>query len=159
MMPREIEVSNNVDWLSFDEKEISLLYTILDEFGIYPVECIILSIVFLNESNMCDIHKTVLNDSSFTDGMAFRRGGDFGYADEICVSPEYARRLCNAFQTTLRYELTLYLVRGYLHLFGLDDVAETDRLKMYAAEKFRMELVQSHSAIPNFMDTDTFTNL
>ncbi|MDR2435892.1 MAG: rRNA maturation RNase YbeY [Puniceicoccales bacterium] len=159
MRPREIEVANNVDWLSFDGKEISLLYKILDEFGTCAVECGILSIAFLSEDSMCDIHKRFLNDSSSTDVMAFRGGGDFGYAGEICVSPEYARRACKEFQTTLRYELTLYLVHGYLHLSGLDDATETDRLKMRAAEKVCMELVQSHRAIPNFVDTGTSIGL
>jgi probable rRNA maturation factor len=159
MRPREIEVANNVDWLSFDEKDISLLYKVLDEFGTYAVERGILSIAFLSESNMCDIHKKFLNDSSSTDVMAFPGNGEFGYAGEICVSPEYARRACNEFQTTLRYELTLYLVHGYLHLSGLDDGGESDRLKMHAAEKTCMELAQSHFAIPNFVNIDAFTNL
>jgi probable rRNA maturation factor len=159
MRPRKIEVVNNVDWLSFDEEEIFLLYAILDKFDAYAVGCGVLSVAFLSEGDMCNIHKKFLNDSSLTDVVTFRGDSDFGYAGEICVSPEYARRACREFKTTFCYELTLYLVHGYLHLSGLDDIEKLDHLRMCEAEKICMNRLQSRRAIPNFVDTNTFIDL
>jgi probable rRNA maturation factor len=156
---RKIEFANNVDWLLFDGEELYLLYAVLDEFGKYAVGHGIISVAFLGEDAMRNIHKKFLNDSSLTDVITFRGDDEFGYAGEICVSPEYARQACKEFSTTFRRELTLYLVHGYLHLSGLDDTEERDRLKMREAEDACMELAQFHSAIPNFVDSETFINL
>lgn len=159
MNRRKIEIANNVDWLLFDEGELSLLYTALDESGKYAVGPGIISVTFLSEDVMCNIHKKFLNDPSPTDVITFCSNDDFGYAGEICVSPEYARQACKEFNTAFHHELTLYLVHGYLHLSGLNDIEERDRLKMREAEDVCMKFVQFHGAIPNFIDSEAFINL
>ncbi|MDR3274376.1 MAG: rRNA maturation RNase YbeY [Puniceicoccales bacterium] len=159
MSHREIEITNKVGWLAFNEKEVELMCELLDKLDKYPVKPGTLSIAFLGEKEMCNVHKKFLNDPSPTDVITFCGDDEFGYAGEVCVSPEYARRATEEFGTIFRDELALYLIHGYLHLSGLDDIEELDRLKMREAESFCINFMRAQGTIPNFVDTGNFINL
>ncbi|MDR0595091.1 MAG: rRNA maturation RNase YbeY [Puniceicoccales bacterium] len=159
MKAREIEIANNVNWLAFNENEVSSVCTCLDKFGKYAVKDGIISIAFLDEREMCDVHEKFLKYPCPTDVITFCGDEEFGYTGEICVSPTYARQACKEFKTSFSDELTLYIVHGYLHLSGLDDIEEIDRLKMRQAEKFCMKFLRSQGAIPNFVDRENFISL
>ncbi|MDR1255804.1 MAG: rRNA maturation RNase YbeY [Puniceicoccales bacterium] len=159
MKRREVEVVSSVDWLACDGEEVSQLCAILDECATYPLGKGTLSIAFLGEGEICALHEKFLNDRTPTDVITFCGDKEFGYAGEICASPTYARQVCKEFGTTFREELTLYLVHGYLHLCGLDDIGKADRMEMRKAEKVCMNFLQLRRAIPNFVDKENFINL
>jgi ssRNA-specific RNase YbeY (16S rRNA maturation enzyme) len=53
----EIEITNNVHWLAFNEKEVGLLDAIWDKLKKCQVKPSTLSITFLDEKEICKDNK------------------------------------------------------------------------------------------------------
>jgi probable rRNA maturation factor len=99
----------------------------------YPAEGVAhLSVAFLTESIVGDLHRQFLNDASPTDVITFPLSDGLA---EICINVDLARKRIHEFHTTFQDEITLYLVHGWLHLAGHDDRDWADRQKMRAAER------------------------
>ncbi len=47
-------------------------------------------------------------------------------------------------------ELSLYLIHGYLHLCGFDDIEDSDRVLMRRAEQQALEIVRAAKTMPTF---------
>lgn len=132
-----------------------------------------LSVAFVDDERTCGLHARFLNDPSKTDVITFpgdeifteprrrevsadfpfrRRAasssGDDAFAGEIVVCVPQAARAAEQFGTTPADELLLYLVHGWLHLAGLDDIAEDDRARMRAAETEALEILRAAGAAP-----------
>lgn len=112
-----------------------------------------LSLVFLTDAALAKIHGDFMDDPTATDVITFEGDSGVGLAGEICVSADTAARyvaspraLRNAFAT----ELTLYVVHGWLHLAGYDDLKPAKKRLMRAAEKRAMALLRLAKAIPAF---------
>lgn len=99
---------------------------------------------------MCGVHADFLGDESLTDVITFEGAMEAGVAGEICVAPDHALEFKGARRLPFAEELTLYLVHGYLHLSGLDDVDPADRRKMRTAERRAMTSLRQAEAIPAF---------
>jgi probable rRNA maturation factor len=99
---------------------------------------------------MCRIHEEFLRDRNLTDVITFEGTAKAGTAGEICVSPDYALEFSGPDRLPFPEELTLYLVHGYLHLAGFDDVDPSDRKRMRAAERSAMKRLRDANAIPGF---------
>jgi len=85
-----------------------------------------------------------------TDVITFEGAPEAGNAGEICVAPVHAYEFKGARRLPFAEELTLYLVHGYLHLAGFNDVDPTDRKKMRTAERRAMAHLRKIGAIPKF---------
>jgi len=107
-------------------------------------------VAFLDRENMCRIHADFLHDRTLTDVITFEGIPEAGTAGEICVSPDHAFDFRGPRRLPFPEELTLYLVHGYLHLAGLDDVEVADRQRMRAAERRAMAHLNNVEAIPAF---------
>ena len=109
-----------------------------------------LSLVFLSDAALARLHADFLDDPSPTDVITFSGSADLGAAGEICVSADtaaaYARRHRCDFQT----ELTLYLVHGWLHLAGYDDLAPARKRAMRRAEARAMTILRRTGCHPRF---------
>lgn len=92
-----------------------------------------LSLVFLNDRELAQLHADFLDDPSPTDVITFE--GDLGTAGEICVSVDMAAAKAAEHGQPFSAELTLYLVHGWLHLLGYDDLVPARKRRMRAAEK------------------------
>lgn len=147
---RTIEINNTAKSLKLNKVEVRRLFYTLDDFRNYPVVDGTLSISFLGTENMRLVHKNFLSDDTLTDVITFPGAQEFGLAGEICVSSDYALSAAARYRTSFSEELSLYLVHGYLHLSGLDDIDEKDILKMREAERACMNFLKSMDAIPNF---------
>lgn len=147
---RVIEINNMLTSLRFEDDDLFRMFHTLDDSG----ECIVpdgtLSVSFLTIFDMQSVHKKFLNDETLTDVITFPGSSEFGLAGEICVSPEYAYDATKVYGTSFSEELTLYLVHGYLHLAGLDDIQENDIVKMREGERKCMGLLNSRNMIPVF---------
>ena len=110
-----------------------------------------LSLVFLTDSALAELHGAFLADPTPTDVITFTGDAAAGLAGEICVSVDtasaYARRHRQDFAT----ELTLYLVHGWLHLAGYDDLRPAAKRRMRAAEKRALALLRAAQAVPAFL--------
>ena len=124
-----------------------------------------LSIVFLTDPALAKIHADFMDDPSATDVITFEGDPSAGLAGEICVSadtaarfvglplvgtPERGRRQAPSLQELFATELTLYVVHGWLHLSGYDDLRPDKKRRMRAAERRAMALLQKAKAIPAF---------
>lgn len=109
-----------------------------------------LSIVFLSDAAIAELHDHFLNDPTPTDVITFPGDPDMDFAGEICISVDHAIAASAEHKIPFAQELTLYIVHGYLHLAGLDDIDAADRCRMRAAETALMQHLRDHNAMPDF---------
>jgi ssRNA-specific RNase YbeY (16S rRNA maturation enzyme) len=85
----EIFIFNGIDWLNFNDQEVISLFARLgsSSFEIPNGE---LSVAFLDEKNMKDLHMKFSNDDTLTDVMTFQGDSSMDFVGEICVSRDYA---------------------------------------------------------------------
>ncbi|HQU09211.1 MAG TPA: rRNA maturation RNase YbeY, partial [Opitutales bacterium] len=70
------------------------------------------------------------------------------FAGEICVSADRAKIVSTERGIDFSHELSLYLIHGWLHLAGYDDLTPQDRKQMRQAEKAVMQAVEAF--LPTF---------
>lgn len=136
--------------LRYGRNELHRLFRFLDKQDEYQVPPGELSIVFLTDDALAQLHADFLNDSSPTDVITFPGDVEMDFSGEICVSVDRALQVAPLQGTSFAYELTLYLVHGWLHLAGLDDLNEADRTVMRQGERFLMQRLSENRLIPSF---------
>lgn len=109
-----------------------------------------LSVVFLTDAALAKLHADFMGDPSPTDVITFEGEPAAGLAGEICVSVDMAARVARERKTDFAGELTLYLVHGWLHLAGYDDLQPAKKRRMRAAEARAMKLLRQSGALPVF---------
>ncbi|MBL9186973.1 MAG: rRNA maturation RNase YbeY [Opitutaceae bacterium] len=116
-----------------------------------------LSLVFLTDPALAQLHADFLDDPTITDVITFEGDPALGTAGEICVSADAAlRHVAGRFssaatrQRAFSDELTLYIVHGWLHLTGYDDLVPAKKRAMRRAEARAMELLRRHGSLPRF---------
>lgn len=127
-----------------------------------------LSVAFVDDAKTCELHEQFLDDPSKTDVITFpgdeiftapqRRGlsekkslraiDEEAFAGEIVVCVHQAMRAAKQFDTTASDEVLLYLVHGWLHLAGLDDLADETRAQMRAAETEALAILREAGVAP-----------
>ncbi len=121
-----------------------------------------LSLVFMTDRALAKLHADFLDDPSITDVITFEGDAMHGSAGEICVSADAARRHLGVTTTAARRgpaktahafsaELTLYVVHGWLHLAGYDDLQPAKKRVMRRAEARAMTLLRKEGALPVFV--------
>jgi probable rRNA maturation factor len=111
-----------------------------------------LSIVFLTDDALAGLHGKFLDDPSITDVITFEAEPAFGLAGEICVSADAAGRHVGRRRDPAKFsaELMLYLVHGWLHLAGYDDLKPALKRAMRRAEARAMALLRRSDQLPHF---------
>jgi probable rRNA maturation factor len=109
-----------------------------------------LSLVFLTDAALARLHADFLDDPSTTDVITFEGDPTLGTAGEICVSVDTAAAYAATHHREFGAELTLYLVHGWLHLCGFDDLAPAKKRAMRRAEARAMALLTRTAALPQF---------
>lgn len=107
-----------------------------------------LSIAILTDRAIAKIHADFLDDPTPTDVITFEGNPVLQTAGEICVSADTAAAFSQKHQKNFSEELTLYIVHGYLHLCGYDDLVPSKKRRMRAAEARAMTLLKRHNKIP-----------
>ena len=176
--PRSVAIANRHPRLRLDRREITRAIHILDakfpkskienrESKIPAVPPGELSLVFLTDVALAQLHADFLADPTPTDVITFEGNPSLGTAGEICVSADAAlrhvglplvgkplsstaRRQAPALHETFSAELTLYLVHGWLHLAGFDDLVPKKKRTMRRAEARAMRLLAHAGAVPKF---------
>ncbi|SDR67732.1 rRNA maturation RNase YbeY [Opitutus sp. GAS368] len=141
--------------------------------GVSAVPAGELSLVFLTDPALAKIHGDFMADPTATDVITFAGeptalgsealAKEAGLAGEICVSADTAARYVGAslvdargrpqgtpLQEKFSAELTLYVVHGWLHLAGYDDLQPAKKRRMRAAEARAMKLLRAAKAVPEF---------
>lgn len=167
-MPRAVSISNRHPRLTLPRGVIAQAVAVLDAHaaafrgGCPPGE---LSLVFLTDPALAKIHADFMDDPSATDVITFEGDPLAGLAGEICVSVDTAARYVGSAlaptsrgrspqaatrQKKFALELTLYVVHGWLHLAGYDDLVPARKRRMRAAEARAMKLLAAADAVPAF---------
>jgi probable rRNA maturation factor len=109
-----------------------------------------LSLAFLTDEALAKLHGDFLDDPSTTDVITFEGEPTFGAAGEICVSADTAAKFARTHKGDFARELTLYVVHGWLHLAGYDDLEPAKKRRMRAAEARAMRRLDAAGAVPAF---------
>ncbi len=171
-MTREVAITNRHPRLRLDKRAIAAAVAVLDAHadkflgGCPPGE---LSLVFLTDPALAKIHADFMDDPTATDVITFEGAPAAGLAGEICVSADTAANYVGArlvrargrpagprpsrsspLQDAFSAELTLYVVHGWLHLAGYDDLQPAKKRRMRAAEARAMKLLRENNTVPAF---------
>ena len=93
-----------------------------------------LSLVFLTDPALAQLHADFLDDPTPTDVITFEGDAAHGTAGEICVSVDTAAAYARRHGRDFGGELLLYVVHGWLHLAGYDDLRPERKRVMRRAE-------------------------
>jgi probable rRNA maturation factor len=109
-----------------------------------------LSLAFLTDAALARIHDDFLDDPTTTDVITFEGNAALESAGEICVSADTAATFAATHGRDFSDELTLYVVHGWLHLAGYDDLKPAKKRRMRAAESRAMDLLREAKTLPRF---------
>ena len=155
-MKREVSIHNAHPRLRLDRRAVARVIHTLDanqaairlpHSAIPPGE---LSLVFLTDPALAQIHGDFLADPTATDVITFEGDPAAGLAGEVCVSADTAAAYARKHRRDFSAELTLYVVHGWLHLAGYDDLQPAKKRRMRAAEARALKLLQAEKAVPEF---------
>jgi len=150
---REIAISNRYPRLSLNRTQLKRVITTLDahavEFlgGVPSGE---LSLVFLEDRALAQLHADYLEDPTTTDVITFEGDSGHGLAGEICVSVDTARAYAQQHRHDFATELLLYVVHGWLHLAGYDDLQPVKKRAMRRAETRALKILMRSKIAPGF---------
>jgi len=130
-----LEISNQFKALASPEAEAEALLRAIEQCGDFPIQSGELSIVFVSDETIAQVHADFMNDPTPTDVITFPADTDMQSAGEIIVSVEHAQSRALELGEPFSRELSLYLVHGWLHLAGYDDRNDDDRAVMRLAEQ------------------------
>ena len=100
-----------------------------------------ISVAIVSDERIHEINRQFLNHDYPTDVITFELGTNpatDNFQAEIVVSAETAMQIAEEVDTTLEMELILYVIHGSLHLTGLDDHSDEDRIEMRKNERAMM---------------------
>ncbi|MDR3143540.1 MAG: rRNA maturation RNase YbeY [Puniceicoccales bacterium] len=148
---RRVEIRNGCRALSFEELSVWQVFHILDAEGAFYLPAGDLSLAFVSLAKLRALHHRHLAEDVATDVLSFPGNPNWSFAGEIVVAPAVAHRRCRHYGTSFPEELSLYLVHGYLHLCGLDDLRPGDAEKMRRAEEDCLQRLRKRGALPEFL--------
>ena len=150
---RPIDIRNAHPRLRLDKKAVAHVIHTLDarrdrfEGGCPDGE---LSLAFLTDKALAKLHGDFLDDPTTTDVITFEGQPELGVAGEVCVSADTAATFAKTHGKKFSEELSLYVVHGWLHLAGYDDLQPAKKRRMRAAEKRALALLRAAEALPTF---------
>jgi probable rRNA maturation factor len=150
----KVESSNLYPALSFSDISLRIFFSHIFSLHHHDINgC--LSLAFLGKKEHSDIHGRFLQDYRPTDVITFPADQKEGSAGEILISVDQAIMESRERGIPLPEELSLYLIHGWLHLIGFDDIDESDRKIMRREEKHAMDYIRELGAWPDFLLAST----
>ncbi len=148
--PARVQVNSLCPNLKYDESAIERLIRALDKAGAFDAPTGELSIAFVEKDYIAQLHDQFMGDPSPTDVITFPADPDLDQAGEIITCPQVAQEFAKKENLAFTDELSLYLIHGYLHLCGFDDIEESDRILMRRAEQQALAIARAANAMPTF---------
>ena len=130
-----LEINNQSSSLFNPEAAAIALFEAIHASGRFPINEGELSIAFVSDAEISQVHADFMDDPSPTDVITFPAQPKMKSAGEIIVSVDHAQSRAAKLGEPFSRELSLYLVHGWLHLAGYDDSKESDRARMREAEQ------------------------
>lgn len=105
-----------------------------------------LSVYFVGKKKMSLLHEQFFQDPSPTDCISFPyENSKKIFLGEIFICPEVAEEYILKKNEDLYKEITLYVIHGFLHLFGYNDLLPQEKKKMRRQEKKMLYLLQKNN--------------
>lgn len=152
---REVMVENHDGDLELSEEVIEGLIAFLDGVKEVKIPKGELSIAFVDREAIKQLHVDYFDDATSTDVITITGDPEMDFAGEICVCAAVAMESCQAYGVSFDYELTLYVVHGWLHLAGYKDKEAADITEMRRMEAFLMEKIIASRTLPSYSFTPT----
>jgi probable rRNA maturation factor len=140
------------------------------------IACNEVAIYFVGKKRISELHRIYFNDLSPTDCISFPldspddasgytkktsknrapvrarklffpSSSGYTHLGEIFICPKIAIEYVAKEKGNVYEEVTLYLVHGFLHLLGYDDMSYAERKKMRAEEKKLMRFLRASKAV------------
>jgi len=127
----KIHIYNQQKAISISKNSVRGLMRAILEY--LHISCEELSIYFVTEKKISELHERFFQDPAPTDCISFPI--DNQHLGEIFVCPAAAIAYTGKRKLDPYEELTLYVVHGLLHLLGFDDLEEKARRIMRKKEK------------------------
>lgn len=137
----QLEINNQYSRLIEPEAPTKALFQAIEASGLFPISSGELSIAFVDDGTIAQVHDDFMDDPTPTDVITFPAQPAMESAGEIIVSVDHAESRAQELGEPFSRELSLYLVHGWLHLAGYDDRNEIDRAKMRLAEQRALEVL------------------
>jgi len=154
-MPRILQINAlPSSALSVEEESLRRCFAALDGMDGFDAPDGELSLVFMSDDELAELHGEYCDDPSVTDVITFPGDPEMDFAGEICVSADRARAVAPQQGWTFAEELTLYLIHGWLHLAGEDDLEDDARASMRQAEQRCLAHLSAEGAMPIFPNGD-----
>lgn len=144
MNPLSLEISNRYSPLQPPTEATHHLFEVMVRSGKFPIGHGELSIAFVDDATIAQVHGDFMGDATPTDVITFPADAVMESAGEIIVSVDHARSRAADLGEPFSRELSLYLIHGWLHLAGYDDRSKENRIKMRAAEQEALALLDTH---------------
>jgi probable rRNA maturation factor len=150
---RALEIAVRRRGLRVDRKALAAAVAVLDLHAVkFRGGCPAgeLSIAFMGDKELAGLHGRFLGDPAPTDVITFEGDPAGGTAGEICVSADAAVRQVGRSERKLSGEILLYVVHGWLHLAGYDDLRPAAKRVMRRAESRALRILRGSAALPRF---------
>ena len=135
MKARLLSVFSEVSAPRVDRKKLTALVEILDE-SYQPKNKGELSLAFVHHERLAQMHAGFCGDPTPTDIITFPPTfEDAEVFGELCISPQAAAEWVKKHGGKFEEELKRYVIHGYLHLLGYDDLEPKKKRQMRAQEK------------------------
>ncbi|MEY4489965.1 MAG: hypothetical protein RIQ79_2473 [Verrucomicrobiota bacterium] len=109
-----------------------------------------LSVSFFTDSALAKLHADYLDDPTTTDVITFEGDEPLGHAGDICVSVDTALAYAEKHGVPFAEELLRYVIHGWLHLAGYDDLQPKKKRRLRAAEERALKLLRAAGPLPEF---------
>lgn len=147
----KIYIKNQQKDLNLSNRKPQLTHIIESVLDYENVRADELSLFFVSDRKMKEIHQEFFHDSSSTDCMSFPidepNSSDYCLLGEIFVCPKTAILFSQKRNKNPYTETTLYIVHGLLHLLGYDDIEPKSRKVMRRKERECMKMLESKGHI------------
>ena len=132
-----IYISNKQQDLSIDKTLIQNVVRALAK--LHSIHFDEISYHFVSPAKIKALHKSLFNDPTITDCITCPidppNQKPYCMLGEVFVCPQVAIKYANEHHLDPLKELLLYVIHGFLHLIGYDDIAEEDEAVMRANEQ------------------------
>ena len=136
----QLEINNRYKGLADPEAATKALFEALEQSGQFPISSGELSIAFVDDPEIAQVHADFMDDPTPTDVITFPADKTMDFAGEIIVSVDHAKAKAAELDLPFSRELSLYLIHGWLHLAGYNDLTEEERSVMRTAESEALKI-------------------
>lgn len=148
--PRNLSISNTQKTIAISPHSVDqVVQFFLENNGLQGKE---MAVHFVGKQRITSLHTQFFDDPTPTDCITFPCDDPNSpichLLGEIFICPQTAQEFVKKHGGNLYEEMTLYLIHGFLHLLGFDDIDPQDQKIMRAEEKKWMSaLAKNHLGI------------